>query len=226
MADIYGEVEDDLRAEQARLLARKYGLVVAAVLLAAIAAVGIWQALIWQHARSDARLSAQYFSAMQVADKTVPADQSSNTAAAIAAFKPLGQSDAPEIRSLSRLRLAQLEGEAGHPAQALADLDAVASDQAAAPALRDLATLASVQRQMTTADPAALALRLQTIEQPGAPFRVLALETSAMLDVKRGRVAAARHTLQLLLADENATDGVRERANTLLQALSQPGAAR
>ena len=224
VVDLFAEVDEDLRAEQARAIARKYGLLIIGLVLAAVVAVGVWQMLAWQRARTDTKLSAAYFAAMHSADQPSPSDAASREA--IRLFAPLAGADATGIRTLTRLRLAQLQGDAGDAKAAIADLDQVANDPRAASPLRDLATLASVQRQLATGSPAEMALRLQGIEQPGAPFRALALETSAMIDLAQGRTAQCRRTLQLLLADEDATDAIRERANTLLQAVGPEAAGK
>ena len=220
-----GEVEGDLRAERARAAVRRYGVLVLVLLLLVCAGVGIWQYLAWQRAKQDAQLSTDYLAATHAADEQSGGDLNTVRKNAVALFEPLTKAHDPAIRSLSRLRLAQLEGDLGNDKAAIADLDAVAGDAEAPSAMRQLATLASVQRQIPTVDPATLALRLEGIEQQGAPFRALALETSAMLDLKSGKTDRSRHTLLLLLADENATDAMRERANTLLQALHTPKAA-
>ena len=225
VTDLLSEVDDDLRAERARLIVRRYGALVLALLLLACAAIGIWQYLIWQHAKQDAKLSADYLAATHAADEQSGTDLDATRKHAVALFQPLTRAGDPAIRSLSRLRLAQLQGDTGDEKAAIADLDAVAGDGQAPSALRQLATLAAVQRQLSSVDPATLALRLEGIEQPGSPFRALALETSAMLDLRSGKTDRTRHTLLLLLADENATDAMRERANTLLQALHVPKAA-
>ncbi len=224
MADLFGEVESDLRAEQARAMAKRYGGVVVGLVLIVVVGAIVWQLLTVRRARNEAKLSAAYFAAMQSTDEAGLANQASARTRSIALFRRLAQADAVGIRSLSRLRLAELQADAGDRAAAVADLDTVAGDLQAPRPLRDLATLASVQRQMSTANPATLALRLQGIEQEGAPFRALALETTAMIDLAAGKTEESRRTLQLLLADENATDAIRERANTLLQAISPPAA--
>ena len=220
MADLFGEVEQDVRAEQARAVAKRYGWVFSLVVLAAVIGVGIWQFLNWQQEKTDARLSAAYFTALRSLDGPGLADHS---AAGIALFRPLAGADIAGIRSLARLRLAQLQADTGHLPDAIATLDKLAGDPQAPRPLRDLATLTSVQRQLSTGNLPALALRLQGIEGSDAPFRALALETSAMIDLAGGKTEQSRHLLQLLLADENATDLIRERANTLLQAI--PAAA-
>ena len=69
------------------------------------------------------------------------------------------------------------------------------------------------------------ASKLAILEQPGAPFRPLALETGAMIDLAAGHTDATRRTLSLLVADGGAPTSLRERASTMLQALGPAVAA-
>ena len=227
VADLFGEVDEDLRAEQARVAVRRFGPALLGLLLVAAAGIGIWQYLVWRQHQLDARLSAAYFAAMRQADQPPLADQKAATAKAIDLFRPLTDAEIPGIRSLARLRISSLQATGGDARGAVASLDALAGDDQAPRPLRDLATLASVQHQLDgkTPDLATLALRLQGIEGAGDPFRDLALETSAAIELAQGKSDAARRTLQTVLADENATDSVRERVNTLLQAIGPTPAA-
>ncbi len=220
MADLFGEVEQDLRAEQARTMVKRYGVVVLLIIIVAAAGAGIWQYLNWQQQKAEARLSGAYFNALQSLNQPGVNDPATQAQKTLPLFRPLTTSGAAGVRSLSRLRMATVESDAGNTKGAIADLDALASDSQAPGPLRDLATLASVQRQLQTGTPAELALRLQGIEQLNSPFRALALETSAMIDLSSGKLDQARQVLRTLLADENATEAIRERANTLLQAIS------
>ena len=223
MADLFGEVDEDLRAEQARVAVRRFGPAILGIVLVAVIGVGIWQYLVWRQAQAGAKLSAGYFAAMQQADQPPLAGGKDQTAKAIALFQPLATSDVAGIRALARLRLASLQVSAGDEKAAVATLDALAGDAAAPRALRDLATLTSVQHQLDAKKPdlPTLALRLGGIEDGDGPFRDLALETAAAIDLAQGRADAARHTLGVILADENASDSIRERVNTLLQAIAQ-----
>ncbi len=219
MVDIFAEVDDDLRAERARVALRRYGAVAIVVVVVAILAVGIWQALVWRQHRRDARLSGAYFAVQRQADQQSPGAEAASRPAAIAGFAPLIDAPSAGIRSLARLRDAQFLADAGRSKDALAMLDRVAADRAAGPLFADLATLLAVDRQIDQGDPARLQARLATIEGPGAPYRGLAIEAGAMIDLSHGQVDKCRQTLRALLADGSVPQGVRERASTLLQAL-------
>lgn len=232
MADLFREIDEDLRAEQVGRLVRRYGWVAALLLVVVIAGVGGWQALAWQHRQATARLSAAYLQATKVAD-AVPADAMNRgtpeTAqkrdAALAAFAPLESAGQAQIRALARLRVAQLLTDKGDLAGAIRRLDAVAADPEAERTFRDVAVLFAVERQLGSGEPAALKTRLATIEEPDGAFRALAIETEAAIDLRAGHADAARAALERALADPSAPQTARERISTLLQALGAGGTA-
>ena len=132
--------------------------------------------------------------------------------------------DAPTgYRTLARLRAAGLRAEAGDLPGALALWDQIANDSAVDPFLRDYASLLWVQHQIDTADPGALQARLSALTAVGNPWRALAAEAAALIELRAGRVEQARAALKALAADVTAPDGVRARANGLLTQLGGPG---
>ena len=230
MTDVFREIDEEVRAEQVRLAIRRYGWMVALAVLVVLLGVGGWQAVAWRERQAQARLSAAYLHATRQADDLATNGFGGNSPqlvaardAAIASFAPLEGAGDPGIRTLARLRGAQLLTDKGDTAGAIRLLDAVAGDAAAERALRDVATLFSVERQLATGNADVLHKRLDGIEEPGGAFRALAYETQASLDLARGRVADAKREIELVFTDGAAPQGARERAATLLQALNTQG---
>ena len=222
MADIFDEVSEDLRAERAKRLARRYGawVVLAAVLV--VAGVGAWQAWQWREQRQRAEVAAAYLGALRDAGA---GPQAPGRAAAIETLDRLAR-EAPEgYRTLARLRGAALKAEAGDAAGALASWDQVASDSSADRILRDLAVLLAVQHRLGGDDPAALEARLQPLQASDNPWRVLAQETGAWIALRAGREEQARDALKRLAEDPTAPDGVRARAGALLGGSGEAPAA-
>ena len=234
MADLFAEVDEDVRAERARAAARRWAPAAAAAAVVAVVAVGCWQALLSHRDARDARLSGLFFTAQMAADaqsQQTAQGGGADAARALALFGSLQNAPRPGIRTLARLREAQLLGDRGDDTGAIRALDAVASDAAAPETLRQLATLLSVDREIAeptpkaaptsraTPTPEALTARLATLERPGAPFQALALEAGAMIALEQGRTDETRRVLSTLVADGEAPTGVRERASTLLQAI-------
>lgn len=215
MPDIFDEVSEDLRAERAQQMLKKYGTLLVAAAALVLAGTGAWQAWKWHEGREAARVATTYISALRAADRPAGAERE-------AALPLLGQVAAEggaAYRSLARLREAALKAEAGDTAASLALYSQVATDGAADPLLRDLASYFWVIRQVETGDPALLEARLAPLAGPDHPLRALAAEAQALLALRQGKADAARDTLKRLGQDVTAPDGVRGRANGLLAQL-------
>ena len=85
MVDIFDEVDEELRAERAQQLLKRYaGLILAVAVLIIGAAVG-WQGWRWYEARQDQKAAAQYLAAMTLADAApTGSNEATRTAAATA----------------------------------------------------------------------------------------------------------------------------------------------
>ena len=220
MPDIFDEVAEDLRHDQAVTLAKRYGAWLIAACVAVLAGVGGQQA--WQayQARQAEKAAMQYLaltSTLDQADAPPPADQAAQTAQALnnfAATAPQG------YKSLANLRAAALYANTGQTAQAEALWTGVAQDSAADPLLRDLATLLWAQHALGTAPDADVLARLQPLTLDSNPYHALARETQALVYLRAGNEAQAKVLFSQIVADPNATDNLRSRAQALLASLN------
>ncbi|MDE2516897.1 MAG: tetratricopeptide repeat protein [Rhodospirillales bacterium] len=217
MSDIFDEINEDLRAERMAALARRYGWLVAVAVLAVLLGAGGWQGWRWYQARQDNAAATAYLNAADAA-AAIPHDPAARQAA-MQGLLGLAQHGPAGYRTLARLRAAALDADGGDQAQALALWNAVAADQAADPLMRDLANLLWAMHQVDHGDPALVGARLKALTVPANPFAPLAREQLALLDLRLGRVAAARTALAALAADPAATPDLRGRAKGLLDQL-------
>lgn len=222
VADIFDEISEDLRAERAKALLKRYGGLL--VLLAVLVIVGVagWQ--FWR-SRAETRTAtvAQAFIAAGRDAGGAPTGSSDAAKIGAAAAFASVAADAPEgYRTLARLREAGLRATAGDLPGALGLWNQVSADTAADPLLRGLADLQWVQHQVDAGEPAAVEGRLAPLLAPGNPWRPLALESEAWLALRTGQDARARDILKGLRADGLAPGGVRNRANGLLTRLGEP----
>ena len=212
MSDIFREVDEELRQEQAKRLWKRFGKYIIAVVVLVVAGVAghqIWTA--YDQERRSASSTA-YAAALQLA-----AD--GQTAAALEAFSALTEEGAGGYAKLAAFEAARLQIEAGNPEAAVALLDGVADDSGAGRPLRDAASLLAVMQQLETGDPAALQARLEPLAQPGQAYRPLALELSALLALRNNDRAAARQYFQQVADDLTAPSGSRTRATQMLTVL-------
>jgi hypothetical protein len=216
VADIFDEVDEDLRADRARQLLTRFApaLIGAAVLVVVLA--GGWRAWQWYQAKRDAELATRYIAAMTASDGK---NDAASRATAIADFAAIAETAGPGYRALSLLRVAALKVEGGDLAGANAVWDRIAADRGIDPLIRDLATLQWALHNLDTGDPATLEGRLTPLTIAPNPWHALAAEEVALLDVRRGQLAAARAAFKALSQDTTAPEGVRRRADGMLERL-------
>ena len=219
MVDIFDEVDEELRAERAQQLLKRYGgLIIAAALLIVGVAAG-WQAWRWYQTRQDQAAAVEYLTAMNLVESPAGVSDKARNSAAIAMLDKL-ETTAPEgYRTLARLRGAAAMAASGDLPRALALWDQVAGDSSADPLLRDLANLMWVEHQIDSGDPAVLQARLKTLAAPENAWHTLADEQLALLDMRLGKPDDAKAILRRLAQDTTAPSGVRGRANILLSRL-------
>jgi hypothetical protein len=215
VSDIFNEIDEDLRADRARRLFQRYGGVIVALAVVAVAAVGGYEAWKWYQARESARVAAVYVAAQAVADGPAGAGRQE----ALAGFAQVAGDTAVGYRTLARLRAAALKADASDRAGALALWDVVAGDTGADPLLRDLANLQWALHQIDAGDPAAVSARLAPLARADNAWHALADEGLALLAMRQGQTDVARDILKRLSQDVTTPDGVRGRANGLLARL-------
>lgn len=210
MADIFQEVEEDLRRDNLVKLWRRLGPYLiggaVAIVVATAAYVG-WQK--YQVAREQDR-ARQYASAIDMLGQT------DHTAALQGLASLADGSDGFAI--LARLQQAALE-KGGDGAGAIAVYDKMAADRGLDQPYRDLGVILLAINSLDTGEPAALIERLAPLTADDNPWRYSALEMTALLAQRRGETARAREIFVRLSDDLNAPSGVRERATELLATL-------
>ncbi|MFT8243718.1 tetratricopeptide repeat protein [Roseomonas sp. BN140053] len=214
MADIFDELQDDMRAERARQLATRWGGVLGVVALLALAGVGGWQGWRWYQTQQAEQTAAIFLEASRNAEQ-----ENADLGAAGNRFAAVAESAPPGYRTLARLRAAALKAETGDRDAALALWDAVAADPDADRLYRDLGSLMWALHGLDSQDPAALSARLEPLAADSSPWRASARELQALVSMRRGERDVARRTLQALAQDTTAPQGIRSRAARLAAGL-------
>ncbi len=217
MPDIFDEVDEDLRAERMRQLLTRYGGVVVAAVVLVIVGVGGWQ--YWQgvQARRNAAVAQQFLTALYSAASQAPAARQG----AVVALADVAAHGNAGYAVLAELREASLEADLGKAAEAQALWAKVAADASADPLLRDVAVLQSVLHEIGRGKPEALKARLAPLAAAGSPWRPLAQEAEALIDLEQGQKQEARTILKQLATDAAAPQGVRGRASAMLAWLDE-----
>jgi hypothetical protein len=212
VADIFREIEEDLRADRAQELWRRYNKVFVGGLIAIV--LGTAGYVAWQQHRRDVhgREGTTFATALALVQKGDPA----SAAAALTSLSAQAQSG---YGILARLQAASIVAKQGKTDDALKQYDAIVGDASVDPAFRDFATVAAGYLRVDLEDPAQFLPRLQKLADPNSAWRYSATELLALADLKAGKTADARAGFTKLADDPLAPAGVRARAAELLASL-------
>ncbi len=220
MVDIFDEVSDDLRAERAARLLRRYAVLLASAAVLVLLAVGAVQAWQWDQARQNNRAATAYIALTAVLDTEGAAITPGQQLADARQFTDFAANAPAGYRSLARLHAAALYAAANQPDAAASLWNEVAADTAADPLLRNLADLLWAQHALGVAPDAAVLARLAPLTVPENPWHALAQETQALLYLHAGNSAGAKALFSQIASDPTAPDDVRNRADGLLAKLN------
>jgi hypothetical protein len=102
--------------------------------------------------------------------------------------------------------------------EAIEKLKKVAADEAAPRVYRDLATLKLEMLEGSARPADERRAALAKLAEPGAPFRLVAEEQLALIDLSEGDKEGAIKRLRAIMADNEVTAGLRRRASQLIVA--------
>ncbi len=142
-----------------------------------------------------------------------------------AGFAALAQQDIPAA-VLAKMEQATALANDGQTGAAVDLLQGMATDGDVPPIYKDLALLKSLMIGGSTMEEREALDIIDRLSTPGAPFRLLAIEQRAVLHLQNGNAEAALADLAEIIADPEASEGLRNRAQELTIALGGelPGA--
>lgn len=218
MSDVFEQVEEELRSDRYKRLARTWLPVLGAVLgIALIAALAWWGWDSWQTSRAD-KGSAAY-------ERGVEALEAGNNAGALAAFTEAADKGNGAYKAMALQQQAGLAVNAGDMTRAIALFDQAAK-AAGDPILADIAALKAVFLVMDTDAPLAdIEARLEPLVREKRPFRAAAQEAQAMARLQFGQLQPAREILVQLQLGQDVPDDVRERAQAAIAQIDAGTAA-
>lgn len=212
MADIFQEVEEDIRRDRFQALWRRFGrLVIAGLVLIVVATIAaVW----WDDYRQSQRLDngKRFAAAVSLLD-------AGQAEAAALEFSSLAADSDGGLAALARLRAADALIRAGDVAGAVAAYDALSADGDAPQELRDLAVVLSGLHRLDLGTAKDHQPKLQALIDDGGPWRHLAMEIQALIALSDGDTEGARQIFQELAEDAAAPGGVRQRAQEILAAI-------
>ena len=206
---LFREVDEEVRQEQFKKLWARYGNLIVAVCLIAVASVGGYKG--WQY--------WQLKQAQTAGESFFAAAKQAGEGKADAAAKQFESISHAGFAVLARLREANLLVAQGKSADAVKIFDAVAADQSVDAPLRDLARIRAAMALADTAAPADLQARLRGFDAAGNPWRHVARDTLAAALWRAQDYDGADKLVQTILADGEAPAGVLQRAKIFSELL-------
>lgn len=191
MADIFEEVDEEVRRDRYLDEWRKYGPWVISGAAAIVLGTAGWQFWDYMHAQSLDRASDSFIEAQT----DFEADRLPDAATG---FELLMEEGTPGYQLLATLQRAAVALEAGANETAAEYFDQ-AAEQSGDPVIRDLATLKAVWARWATLSATDIGIRLRPLTNDDRPYRYLALESIAAAALRDGDLDQAESDYQYLL---------------------------
>lgn len=217
MVDVFDQVEEELRSDRYRRLARTWLPVVGGVLLVALIAALAWWG--WQKmetAKADAASIAY--------QRGLESLESNNLVGADAAFVQAIDEGNAAYKALALQHRAGIAVQQNRIPAAVELFDEAAA-ASGDPMLRDLAAYKAALLLMDTASLEDIQGRLEPLTEEGRPFRAFAREALAMAQLQHGQPAEARSTLVILKNGLDTPREVSQRAELALASIDDGTAA-
>lgn len=210
MADVFDEVDEELRQANALKLWKKFAPLIGAVAVAIVVGTAGW--VMWQdHQRKRAEADAlRFVTASEIA--TTDAER------AIVELRALARDGKAGYASLARLKEAALTLDRDR-AQGLALYRQIASDTSVDPQLREGATVVAALLAID-AEAAEAARSVASLQTPAGAWRHAAREVEALALLRAGDRAKALEIYRSLADDLSAPAGLRQRATEISAALA------
>jgi len=215
VADIFQEVDEEVRRERLKKLWDRYGTYVIAACVLIVVGVGAWSAYDWWETKKAGQAGAAFEQAVTLAE-------AGKHQQAEAAFAKLATEGSAGYRVLARLREAAELARTDRKA-AVKAYDEIAADNSVGRVIRDLATLRAGFLLVDTASYGDMRARLEPLTGPERPFRHSARELLALSAWKEGDMGAARQWTNMIMTDPQTPPGTRSRAEVLSELIAASG---
>jgi len=207
VADIFHEVDEEVRRDQLKKLWDRYSIYLIALAVLIVAGIGGWRGNEWWQAKKAAAAGSQFEAAATLSDAGEHQEAQVDFEKA-AVDAPTG------YRVLSRLRAAA-EFAQIKPADGVKAYDDIAADGSVGQTLQDLAALRAAMLLVDTAPFADLQKRLDPLTDPTRTFRHTAREMLALAAWRNHDATAARRYVDMIAADAETPPGTRARIEVL-----------
>jgi hypothetical protein len=215
VADIFQEVDEEVRREQLKRLWERYGNLLIAACVLIVAGIGGWRGYEYWQTRKAAQTGTAFEQALTLAE-------SGKHKEAEAAFSQIATGGTQGYRVLARLRAAAELVPTDRPA-AIKAYEAIAGDGSVGQVIQDLAAVRAGLLLVDTASYSEMRQRLEPLSTSDRDFRHSARELLALSAWKSGDLTAARKWTAMIMSDPGTPAGIRTRAEILGELIAANG---
>ena len=208
MADIFQEVDEEVRRERLKRLWDQYSNLIIAVALLVIVGVGGWRLYQWWEAKQAAEVGQKFEAAALLSEQGKHQE-------AEAAFAKLAEEGTAGYRALARFRAAQ-ELATRDPQAAAKAYEALAADSGIGRTMQDLGEVRAALIRVDTAPYEELRARLEPLTGNDRPFHHTARELLALSAWRAADEKASRRWIDLILTDPQTPASIRARVEMLM----------
>ena len=215
MADIFHEVDEEVRREQLKKLWDRYSIYLIALAVLIVVGMAAWRGYEYWVAKRAAAAGAEFEAAIALSEEGKRAE-AEVAFAKVAAEAPAG------YRALARMRAAGALAQS-KPTDAVKAYDEISADASLGTIWQDLAAVRAGLLLVDTAPLSDMRRRLDPIAEPTRSFRHTARELLALSAWRNHDVVAARKYLDMIASDAESPIGVRARADVLSALITADG---
>ena len=215
MADIFHEVDEEVRRERLKKLWDRYSIYVIGAAALIVAVIGAWRGYEYWQAKQAAAAGAAFESALSLSEAGKH-DEAEAAFTKIAGEAPAG------YRMLARFRAAADLAQA-KPPEAVKAYDELAADTSLGTTLQDLAAVRAGMLVVDNAPLSEMQRRLDPASASERSFRHTARDLLALSAWRNHDFAAARRYIDMIATDAETPAGTRARAEVLSALIAADG---
>jgi hypothetical protein len=212
MSDIFREVDEDVRRDKAAEFWKKnQNYIIAAAAVIVLATAG-WRFYDYRRTQAAQAAGAQFQQVLEL-DRTGKAAEATTALAKLAAEGPAG------YRLMARLSEAALKAKSD-PASAIAAYDSLAQDASIGPLFQETARLRAALLRLDAGETDKARSALEALAGPTGAYRHTAREMLGVVALQAQDYNGAGKWFDMLAADPEAPQGVRQNVELLLGLVS------
>jgi len=214
VADIFQEVDEEVRREQLKKLWERYGNYAVAAAVLVVAAVAAWRGYGWWEAKKAAESGAAFEAAIALSEAGKHSE-------AEAAFGKIASDGTAGYRNLARMRAAaELAGVDAKAA--VGAYEGIARDASVGPVLAELAALRAGAMLIDAGAFDAARGLLEPLSANDRTFRHTARELLVLAAWRQGDMSAGKRWVDMIMTDVQTPAGTRSRVEMLVALSATP----